>query len=405
MKHLSETIVYADCFSGISGDMFLAALLDLGLPEQVLRDKLAKLDLGADIVVTTNNSPGFRATRVSVAAGSGQPPRSWPEIKQFLEESHLETGVKSRAVRVFSALASAEARVHGCSPEAVHFHELGAVDTIVDIVGVAVGLEHLGIDRLVASPLPMPHGWVTCQHGPLPLPAPAVCELLAGVPVYGVDLDQELVTPTGAALLVGLASGFGRLPPMAVAKTGYGAGSIKRPDGKPNLLRLILGHQRSVAEAQQVEVIESHLDDLNPELLPFLLERLFAAGCLDASLVPIQMKKGRPGFLLRVIADPAAAWEMKQLILAETTATGLRFRTEQRLTLPRQTGTVPTPWGPVRSKLAETPAGPVLYPEYEDCRRLALERQVPLKEVYRAVGQCRVEAFREETGLSEGREE
>ncbi len=389
-----QKIAYADCFSGISGDMFLAGLLDSGLPGEVLRSGLARLGLaGVELEISKEKQQGLSATRVRVTMAGEQPPRTWENIQGLLKECELTAPVRKKSLAVFAALAGAEAKVHGCAPAKVHFHELGGVDTLVDVVGTLIGLDHLGIEKIISSPLPMPRGWVTCDHGRLPLPAPAVCELLTGVEVYGVDLDQELVTPTGAALLKTLASSFGPLPPMVIHRVGYGSGSRVRRDGRPNLFRLIIGRARACTEVQEVEVIETSLDDWAPESFQFVSEQLFGAGALDVSIAPIQMKKGRPGFLLQVLADPAHALACKQLILSETTAIGLRFRTEQRLTLARTPGHVATPWGRVQVKKIETPCGPVLYPEYEDCCRLAKAHKIPLRTVYAEVGRRDVKEF------------
>ncbi len=270
---------------------------------------------------------------------------------------------------------------------------MGAVDSIIDTVGAAIGLHYFGINQLVSSPLPMSHGWVECDHGKLPLPAPAVCELIKNIPIYGVDLPQELVTPTGAAILKATCNSFGPFPAMTVERIGYGAGTRKIDDGRPNLLRLVIGTAATVTEAQEVEVIDTHLDDFSPEGFPYLSEQLFDKGALDVTLTPMHMKKGRPGFLLRVVAESATAWELKKCILTESTAIGLRCRTEQRWTLPRQTGSVATTLGKVSVKKVTTPAGDVLYPEYEDCRRTAKEKNIPLQRVYTAVSNASVNDF------------
>ena len=402
METAPQKIAYADCFSGISGDMFLSGLLDSGVPGEVLRSGLARLGLdGVKLTITREKQQGLSATRVRVTVADEQPPRTWKNIQGLLKECELSAPVREKSLAVFAALAEAEAKVHGCTVEEVHFHELGGVDARVDIVGTVIGLDHLGIKNIIASPLPMPRGWVTCGHGQLPLPAPAVCELLKGVNVYGVDLDQELVTPTGAALLKTLANGFGAMPPMVIDRVGYGSGSRVRDDGRPNLFRLIIGRALACAEAQEVEVIETNLDDWSPESFQFVSEQLFAAGALDVSISPIQTKKGRPGFLLQVLADPAHALACKQLILTETTAIGLRFRIEQRLTLDRTLGHVATPWGMVQVKKVETPAGPVLYPEYEDCCRLAKAHNIPLRKIYAEVGRRSVKEFVAAAGQGE----
>ena len=392
-----RTIAYIDCFSGISGDMFLGALLDAGLPLAELQSQLALLGLdGYTMSVGKKSCGAIAATTLSVQSGESHPHRNLTDIRQLITASRLAEPVQATALAIFSLLAEAEARVHGRTVETVHFHEVGGIDAIVDIVGVAIGLAALKITQLHCAPLPMPSGWVRCAHGLLPLPAPAVCELLQGVPTYGVELSQELVTPTGAAIVKTLATGYGPMPPMTITGVGYGAGSQELSNGQANLLRLILGTARPVVEAQEVEVIETHLDDWSPETFPYLSERLFTLSALDVALIPIQMKKGRPGFLLRVICDRAAALAVKECILSETTAIGLRFRTEQRWTLPRETGTVPTRWGEVKVKKVTTPTGEVLTPEYEDCKRVAIEHHVPLKEVYAEVGRAEGKRFKGE---------
>jgi hypothetical protein len=389
------TIAYTDTFSGISGDMFLGALLDAGLPEEILTKELAALPLASYTLHSTKTAQnGLAATRVTIEITHDHPHRTWQTIRDMLAQSPLNPAVREKSLAIFAELARAEAAVHGCRPEEVHFHEVGAVDAIIDIVGAAIGLHYFGIRQLFSSPLPLSHGWVECAHGTLPLPAPAVCELVKGVPVYGTNLARELVTPTGAAILKGGGAFFGALPPMIIEKVGYGAGSRPPAEGRPNLLRLVIGAASSVAEAQEVEVIETHLDDWPPEGYPYLSEQLFARGALDVALIPMQMKKGRPGFLLRVVADPATGFELKRCILAESTAIGLRFHLQSRWTLPRRTGTVRTALGEVAVKKVTTPAGDVLYPEYEDCRRLALAREVPLSAVYREVGRMAPEDFR-----------
>lgn len=401
--HNESRIAYCDCFSGVSGNMLLGALLAAGLPEETLRRTVDALGLHeVAISVSPVCREGIAATLVEVDAAGDWPERHLADIVHLLESSALSQSVRTRSIAVFRRLAEAEAKVHGSTPEEVHFHEVGAVDALVDIVGCVAGVEFLGIDWLVASPLPLSRGWVNCRHGHLPLPAPAVCELVKGVPVVGVDCDMELVTPTGAALLCELAGEFGAFPAMQVHVVGYGAGSHPRPDGRPNLLRLFVGNRQCCEEAAEVEVIESHIDDWHPEQFPYLSERLFAAGALDVSWVPMVMKKGRSGGLLRVLADPVHGHACRQLVLAESTAIGLRYRLEKRITLPRQLGVVGTSFGPVRAKRVVTPVGAVIRPEYEDCRRLALACGVPLDQVYRAVLCCRDDDFQSD---GEGEEE
>lgn len=383
------TTAYLDCFSGVSGDMLLGALLDAGLPETHLRAVLAGLPLhGFTLSIERKTVQGFAATRVRVESALHEhhhEHRHLAEIGSLLSTAAIPAQIRDRALAVFTRLAEAEAGVHGTTPDRIHFHEVGAVDAIVDVVGTVAGFAYLKIDRLICSPLPMARGWIACAHGEIPLPGPAVCRLLEGVPVYGENIAQELVTPTGAALVRELADDFGPMPPMRLARTGYGAGSMERTDGRPNLLRLLLGQSAEVAEAQEVEVIETHIDDWNPEFWPYVSERLMTAGALDVCLIPMQMKKGRPGFLLRVIVEPAQRESMTTLLFTETSAIGLRLRREQRMTLPREIITVTTPWGDLPAKKISTPAGTVITPEYEACRTIAETHHLPLQEVYAAV--------------------
>jgi hypothetical protein len=389
-------IAYADCFSGVSGDMFLGALIDVGLPLETLQAGLTKLDLEKFTLRSIKQQDqSISSTRLVIESEKSDTVRAWKDIRLLIRQSNLENKVKEKSLQIFTCLAEAEARIHDCDTDEVHFHEIGGLDSIIDIVGAAIGLDYFGIDRLITSPLPMPRGFIRCDHGMLPLPPPAVCEILNNVPVYGSSIEQELVTPTGAAIVKSLSSDFGDFPAMKISRTGYGAGSRKLPGDIPNLFRLVIGYERKVEEIQEVEAIETNLDDWSPESYPYLCEQLFSAGALDVTLVPVHMKKGRPGFLLSVIANPAQAWEIKKCILNETTSIGLRFRREKRMTLPRETGTVKTTWGPVQAKRVETPSGYALYPEYEDCRRVALENKVPLKDVYLEVNRCSPEEFEE----------
>lgn len=376
---------YLDCFSGVSGNMLLGALLHAGLEEDDLRKSLAALPVsGFQLEIKKVSASGLAACQVQVYVEQEQPHRHLQDIKELLQASTLAELVKQRALAVFTRLAEAEAVVHGVTPDEVHFHEVGAVDALVDVVGVVAGFHHLQVATIFCSALPMSTGWVTCAHGEIPLPGPAVCGLLKDVPVYGVELQQELVTPTGAALVRELADDFGPMPAMTMGATGYGAGTNKRTDGRPNLLRLCLGLRHEVAEAGEVEVLETHIDDWNPEIWPHVSERLMNAGALDVSLTPIQMKKGRPGFRLKVLCEPALSLELKHVIFSETTAIGLRFHRQQRMTLPRRTVNLETPWGKIAAKETLTSAGPVITPEYEACRKLTEEHNISLQSVYRA---------------------
>lgn len=385
MKHTVKT-VYLDCFSGVSGDMLLGALLHAGLDEALLREELAKLplpELRLDVEKATCQSIGCR--KVKIHQSSGQQLRTLPVILPLLEESELDPPVIQKASEVFRLLAEAEAKVHETGIDRVHFHEIGALDTIADIVGVVAGLHHLGIERIVCSPLPLGRGFIDCDHGRLPLPAPAVCELLQGIPTYGVDIPKELVTPTGAALVRILADDFGTMGPMSIASSGYGRGSHDLPNNQPNLLRLIIGTAQEEQESQDIVVIETRLDDWSPEGFPYLCSLLMDQGALDVSLTACQGKKGRPGHAMQVLCPPYAATLLQDILFRETTTIGLRYRTENRRTLPRQPMEIDSPWGPLTVKKVATPEGIRIYPEYEECRKVAERHKVPLDDVYRAV--------------------
>jgi uncharacterized protein (TIGR00299 family) protein len=366
--------------------MLLGALLHCGLEKTFLVKELEKLQLpGMEISVTEHKECSINGCKVSIDQTKRQDLRTLPAIENLIKASGLSPRVIDRSLNIFKLLGLAEAKVHGIAIDKVHFHEVGALDTIVDIVGAVIGFEQLGITRAVCSPLPAGHGFVECDHGRLPLPAPAVCELLSGLPTYGVDLEQELVTPTGAALIRGLCDDFGAMPPMTVEKTGYGAGSQKLANGQPNLLRLILGTEQTVAEKQQVEIIETNLDDWRSEGFPYLTELLFQRGALDVTLTPILMKKGRPGYTLQVITSSAYRQQIQETIFSETSAIGLRFRTESRRTLQRRHITVMTPWGNIMAKEVIGTDRVTIYPEYEECRKIADKYKVSLHEVYHEV--------------------
>ena len=382
----SSGIAYLDCFSGVSGDMLLGALLHAGLDQKVLTNELAKLHLdGLEFQVEEKSVNAISSLKVTISSDQRQELRTLPDILHIIKNSTLQPTIIDQATKVFQALARAEAKVHAIPIDRVHFHEVGALDTIVDVVGTIIGLQHFGITRLFCSFLPTSHGFVKCAHGLLPLPAPAVCELLQGIPTYGVELQQELITPTGAALVAALVDDFGPMPPMTIGTTGYGAGSHTLSNGQPNLLRIIIGKSTSFTEEQSVEIIETNLDDWSPEGFPYLCELLFNQGALDVNLTPILMKKGRPGFTLQVISPPATAHVLKDIILSETSAIGLRFRKESRQTLQREKIMVATRWGEVMAKKVHTPTSTIIYPEYEECRKIATQHKVPLQEVYNEV--------------------
>lgn len=387
-------IAYCNCFAGISGDMFIGALLDAGLPADVLKDQLSRLSLsGYEIKIEKTSRNSIGCHRFNVICHDHQHGRNYDNIRKLITTSSLSPEVKEKAGAIFQVLAEAEAKVHQCEVDDVHFHEVGAIDSIIDIIGAAIGLDHLRINHLHCSSLPLSQGLIDSRHGILPLPAPAVCELCHGIPCHGDHLDQELVTPTGAAIIKALASNFGPMPRMIIRHSGYGAGSRTLNDGRPNLLRIIIGDEQNSEEAQEIEVIETNIDDMSAEIMAHCCELLMANGALDVSLTAIQMKKGRPGFRLTVLTEPANNDHLKQLILTETTAIGLRFRREHRLTLTRQQGVIATSLGPIAAKKIIGPDRLEISPEFEECRKIARAKGLTLSEIYRAVTRADINDF------------
>ena len=440
-------IAYLECFSGISGDMFMGALLDAGVAPSIFQDAVAALKIGARLEISRVVRAGISATKVDVwvngekdlpreqyweqehsqhqhshdephahdhgehahsqadghshdAPSHTHPPehshehgRGLTEIRQIISAASISGGRKKTAIQIFESLGRAEAKIHNTSIESVHFHEVGAVDAMVDIVCAAVGAEALAVDEIICSPLNVGGGTVQCAHGTFPVPAPATVELLADAPVYSSGLLVELVTPTGAAIVKTLASRFAAFPEMKIEKSGYGAGTRDFP-GHPNVLRLTLGqatpHSLAANTATDVvTVLEANLDDLNPQVFGYVMDRLFEAGALDAFAMPVQMKKNRPGTLLTVLCKPEHAGELTRLIFTETTTLGVRRREETRQTLARRWESVGTPWGEVRIKIASMNGTVTNYaPEYEDCRRIAMENRVPLKTVMQEAAQA-----------------
>ena len=457
-------IAYLECFSGMSGDMFLGALVDAGVPARVLEEAVAALGVGARLEISRVVRSGISATKVDVwvdsekdlpreeywaqkqdntapgdvkgqqqhehphehdhkhhhdhdhdhhhdhssasavsPAGAPAPhehthSRGLTEIREIIGKAAISTSARKTAIAIFEALGAAEARIHSTSIEKVHFHEVGAVDAMVDIVCAAVGAEALAVDEIVCSPLNVGGGTVKCAHGTFPVPAPATVELLKDAPVYSSGVQAELVTPTGAAIVKTLASRFSQFPAMKIEKSGYGAGSRDFP-GHPNVVRLTVGEAASTLAAKTasdvVTVLEANLDDLNPQVFGYVMDRLLEEGALDVFGIPVQMKKNRPGTLLTALCKPEDASKLAQLIFTETTTLGVRRRDEVRQTLARRWENVRTPWGEVRIKIASMNGTVTNYaPEYEDCRRIAAEHQVPLKTVMQ-------EAARQYLGKSE----
>ena len=376
-------IVYGDLIGGASGDMFAAALLDLGLPLDALKAELKKIPgLQYRLEVGSKKVGAIRAARFRVATGKKEPERSWAEIRRMLRQSALEEPIKERALDIFARLAAAEGKVHGVAPERVHFHEVGATDSIVDIVAAAAGSQYLKIGAFYFSRIPLGRGVTRSRHGALPLPGPATLELLKGLPVEWIDLAAETVTPTGAAIIASLGKSFAAAPEMAVEKVGYGAGAREFPD-RPNLLRLVLGENDAASQRDEMLVIETNIDDMSPELYDYVFERLFAAGARDVFLTPVQMKKNRPGVLLSVVGEASLREKMTAIIFSETSTIGVRYYPVARAVLKREVVRVKTKYGAVKVKVVEQPDGARRgAPEYDDVRRIAALKKVPLKAVY-----------------------
>lgn len=408
-------IAYLDCFSGISGDMFLGALVDAGVPFELLERTVAELNIDAKLELSRVDRAGISACKVDVIVrGEKDLPREefWEQrqangeahahkhahhhgrhlkdIQGLLAEARISERSRQTAGDIFDLLAAAEAKVHNLPVDKVHFHEVGSEDAIVDVVCAAVGAEVLGIDKFLSSPLNVGGGTVKCDHGTMPVPAPATLELLQGVPIYSGEIQKELVTPTGAAIAKVLVTGFEPRPAMKTEKTGYGAGA-RNFEGYPNVLRISIGealgtgpHAESTAAGgakEEIAILEANLDDLNPQLIGYITEVAFGLGALDAFTVAVQMKKSRPGTLLTVLAKPQDESKLREMIFRESSTLGIRVRREERYALPRRHEAVTTPWGEVRIKIAGNGKALQYAPEYEDCRRIASEHAVPLKTV------------------------
>ncbi len=421
-------IAYLDCFSGISGDMFLGALLDAGVPFELFQKTVAGLGLGATLELSRVGRAGISATKLDVVVNGerdlpreefwarhsheahthsddvhshgrspssqderGRRARGLSDILCIVEQAQINDHAKQTSRAIFTALAAAEAKVHNVAIHEVHFHEVGAADAIVDIVCAAVGAEALGVEQFVCSPLNLGSGTVVCGHGVMPVPAPATLELLQGAPIYSADIQKELVTPTGAAIVKVLVSSFGPRPMMTTEKIGYGAGA-REFSGYPNVLRLSVGEAQDMTfksngastcfAEEEIAVLEANLDDLNPQLIGYIVDLALAEGAHDVFTTPVQMKKNRPGTLLTILAHPDQEEKLRALLFRESSTLGVRTRREQRHVLPRHHEAVSTRWGEVRMKVANLNGTVSQYaPEYEDCRRIAVEHHVPLKAV------------------------
>jgi pyridinium-3,5-bisthiocarboxylic acid mononucleotide nickel chelatase len=414
-------IAYLDCFSGISGDMFLGALVEAGVPLELLQETVAALHVDAGLELSRVDRNGISATKIDVlvngrkdlpreefwAVETRQPgPEQAPldgkkhnhwhgrhlgEILKIIAASPISERARQTAWAIFTALGEAEAKVHNVPAEAVHFHEVGAADAIVDIVCAAVGAEVLQVERILASPPNVGGGTVTCAHGVMPVPAPATLELLKGVPIYSGDVQEELVTPTGAAIVCTLAAGFGQRPHMITEKIGYGAGTRDFPQHS-NVLRVSVGEALDdglttakwpgETPEEEIVVLEANLDDLSPQIIGYIADQALAEGALDVFTSAVQMKKGRPGTLLTILTKAQAEAKLRGLLFRESSTLGVRSRRERRNVLVRRQESVETQWGPVRIKIGSM--GNIdsqFAPEYEDCRQIAAEQQVPLKQV------------------------
>ena len=405
-------IAYFDCFSGISGDMTLGALVDAGVPPEVLTTRLATLELDAEFSLRFEKAVkhGITGTRAIVEVHPAHadtphthdhthghhhhahgPSRHLSDIFKLLDDSGLDSKVRDTAKRVFDRLAEAEAKVHNTTKANVHLHEVSGIDSIVDIVGSVIGLAHLEVDAVYASPLSLGSGFVRCAHGLMPVPVPGTMELLQGIPVQQTHIPKELVTPTGAALITTLSQEFGVMPPMRLDRVGYGAGT-RDLEQRPNLLRLCLGEKTSDsisqrthhhAETDSVDIIETNVDDMSPEITGYVTTQLFANGALDVFLTPIFMKKGRPATQITVLCPTAQRDALIKLLLTETTTFGVRLSSADRVKLRRDFTQIETQWGAIQAKRGYLNGTLIkTVPEYEDCKRLAEQNNIPLRQIY-----------------------
>jgi len=381
-----------DCFSGISGDMVLGAFVDMGVSTQWLTETIRSLSIGeVEVVAREVKKNGIGAKKITVLEKDASSARNYRGIIKIIEAATLADRVKTNAIDIFSRIADAEARIHRCEKDDVHFHEVGAVDSIVDVVGAALCLDYLNINTVSASPLPLGSGFVDCAHGKLPVPAPATLEIVKGIPVYGGTSDGELVTPTGAGIIASLSQEFGPMPDMKIDRVGYGSGS-REGQGLPNLLRVVVGKKIEATTASShddVVVVETNIDDMNPELYGYLMEKLFSDGALDVSYTSVLMKKNRPGTKVEVLCPPGKRADIARCLFTETSTIGIRYRLAHRQTLMRSIDQVSTCFGEIQVKCTTDPDGwKHCAPEYEACRKIAIKNNVPLKKVYEAVAQA-----------------
>jgi len=372
---------YFDCFAGISGDMILGALIDLGLSPKYLEKELKKLDIPAfKLIVKNVRKNGISGVGVEVIT-KDKKERTLKDILKIIDKSKLDKDIKETAKKIFTRLNDAEAQVHRENKEHMHFHELGMLDTIVDVLGALIGIKKLGIEKIYGSALHIGSGFVKCSHGTLPVPSPATAELIKGIPAYGKDVEGELVTPTGAVLITSLAEKFGNMPRIKIEKTGYGAG--ERNLSIPNLLRVIIGNMDDDYEQDRVALIQANIDDMNPQIYDYLFEKLFKKGAFDVWLAPIQMKKNRPAVCLSVLAKKNDVDSLCDVIFNETTTIGVRISEVSRKKLSRQEKAVNTKYGKISVKISKAGKSiKTITPSYDDCRKLAKKLNIPLKEIF-----------------------
>jgi uncharacterized protein (TIGR00299 family) protein len=383
-------IAYFDCFSGISGDMTLGAFIDLGVPLEWLKNRLEAIPLtGFEVLAETVSRNGIQAKSIEVCVKDDTTSRHYEDIKSIIEKSSLAPEVKQKSLDIFEKIATVEALIHGCPREKVHFHEVGGIDALVDIVGTALSVDYLRIEKVMASTIPVGRGFLTCQHGILPVPAPATLGILKGIPIYGTKIPHELVTPTGAAIIATLAESFEEMPEMIVEKIGYGAGK-RELESQPNLLRIILGTEITnsekgigVYQTDQIVILETCIDDMNPEVFGFLMDRLFEKGALDVYWIPIFMKKNRPATMVQVLCSENRREALMACILSESSSLGVRYYPARRRMLDRERIMVETVYGKIAVKrITELNRSSRIVPEYETCKKIALEKNLPIRVVY-----------------------
>ena len=383
----NKRIIYFDCFSGISGDMILGALVSIGVDLKKIQKGLRTLNLKGCILNSRQvKRNGFIGTKINVVLNQtsqkSHHARSFNDIKSLIEKSDLPKIVKSNSIAIFRRIGKVEAKVHGTTINRIHFHEVGSIDSIIDIVGGSLAMDLLDADLIVSSPINTGEGIVKCDHGILPVPAPATLELLKGIPCYSSGVKKELTTPTGAAFIEHFAEKFGSLPNMEMLSTGYGAGTHEIKN-IPNLLRVVLGKSEEASRHQSMKVIETNIDDMNPELYDYVIDQLFKVGAVDVFFAPINMKKNRPGILLSVITSTEYFDSVVQVLLEETSTLGVRHYDVDRVVLPRKQIMIMTPFGKVRVKIGGLDESTrTISPEYEDCRKIALKKEIPVKRVY-----------------------